>query len=194
MNGGTISENNGGVYLRGVFNMTGGTIVDNIAGENLSSYGGVYVDIGIFNMTGGKISGNSTTLTPHPLLSLFRGMGVHISSSGRFHVGGTAVVSGNTSSVGGADNVFFSGNHVNSIRIGIGDNVPRFGMNVGINNSGFFTLITTEEQAQYFFADAENMCVVYSSVSTMLALSVVPCYSQTLSRNDGFPFLTAAGN
>jgi len=62
MNGGKISGNkatkwsNGGVLVKGTFNMSGGEIYKNTADQA----GGVRVE-GTFNMTGGKIYGHTTT-------------------------------------------------------------------------------------------------------------------------------------
>ena len=104
MNGGAISGNRnnfgggGGVYVddEGVFTMNGGAIHGNSAYEG----GGVYVaDDSVFTMTGGVIANNSC---------MGGGGGVYVSWGSTFTVSGNPVVSGNTNSVGAADNVYLT--------------------------------------------------------------------------------------
>ena len=109
MFGGEITGNtakSGGVYVDGMFSMSGGTIYDN-AGErgggvyvtpngmfnmsgsaaitgNTGTYGGVYVD-GTFSMSGGTICGNTES----------SGGGVYV-DSGTFNMSGSAAITGNT--------------------------------------------------------------------------------------------------
>ena len=110
MFGGEITRNTaksgGGVYVDGMFSMSGGTIYDN-AGErgggvyvtpngmfnmsgsaaitgNTGTYGGVYVD-GTFSMSGGTICGNTES----------SGGGVYV-DSGTFNMSGSAAITGNT--------------------------------------------------------------------------------------------------
>ena len=110
MYGGEITRNTaksgGGVYVDGMFSMSGGTIYDN-AGErgggvyvtpngmfnmsgsaaitgNTGTYGGVYVD-GTFSMSGGTICGNTES----------SGGGVYV-ESGTFNMSGSAAITGNT--------------------------------------------------------------------------------------------------
>ena len=110
MFGGEITGNtakSGGVYVDGMFSMSGGTIYDN-AGErgggvyvtpngmfnmsgsaaitgNTGSYGGVYVN-GTFSMSGGTICGNTESY----------GGGVYVDLSGTFNMSGSAAITGNT--------------------------------------------------------------------------------------------------
>ena len=111
MFGGEITRNTarsgGGVYVDGMFSMSGGTIYDN-AGErgggvyvtpngmfnmsgsaaitgNTGTYGGVYV-VGTFSMSGGTICGNTES----------SGGGVYVYLSGTFNMSGSAAITGNT--------------------------------------------------------------------------------------------------
>ena len=110
MFGGEITGNtakSGGVYVDGMFSMSGGTIYDN-AGErgggvyvtpngmfnmsgsaaitgNTGTYGGVYVK-GTFSMSGGTICGNTES----------SGGGVYVDHSGTFNMSGSAAITGNT--------------------------------------------------------------------------------------------------
>ena len=110
MFGGEITGNtakSGGVYVDGMFSMSGGTIYDN-AGErgggvyvtpngmfnmsgsaaitgNTGTYGGVYVK-GTFSMSGGTICGNTES----------SGGGVYVDNSGTFNMSGSAAITGNT--------------------------------------------------------------------------------------------------
>ncbi len=110
MFGGEITGNtakSGGVYVDGMFSMSGGTIYDN-AGErgggvyvtpngvfnmsgsaaitgNTGTYGGVYVE-GMFSMSGGTICGNTES----------SGGGVYVDYSGTFNMSGSAAITGNT--------------------------------------------------------------------------------------------------
>jgi len=65
MNGGRVSDNtagnnSGGVTVNGTFNMEGGEISGNTAESSSGGGGGVYVNSnGIFNMRGGKVSDNT---------------------------------------------------------------------------------------------------------------------------------------
>ena len=133
MNGGTISGNampgyyGGGVYVspNGTFTMTGGAISCNTA----YSGGGVFVVYGIFTMSGGTISGNSakyggggvSLISYSGSSSTFTMSGGTISGNASgdntgggvyadcaMHVSGTPVVSGNTNSVGAANNVYLA--------------------------------------------------------------------------------------
>ena len=104
---GNTAKSGGGVYVDGMFSMSGGTIYDN-AGErgggvyvtpngifnmsgsaaitgNTGTYGGVYVD-GTFSMSGGTICGNTVT---------GNGGGVYV-ESGTFNMSGSAAITGNT--------------------------------------------------------------------------------------------------
>ena len=109
MFGGEITGNtakSGGVYVDGMFSMSGGTIYDN-AGErgggvyvtpngmfnmsgsaaitgNTGTYGGVYVE-GTFSMSGGTICGNTES----------SGGGVYVDYSGTFNMSGSAAITGN---------------------------------------------------------------------------------------------------
>ena len=103
---GNTAKSGGGVYVDGMFSMSGGTIYDN-AGErgggvyvtpngmfnmsgsaaitgNTGTYGGVYVD-GTFSMSGGTICGNTES----------SGGGVYV-DSGTFNMSGSAAITGNT--------------------------------------------------------------------------------------------------
>ena len=103
---GNTARSGGGVYVDGMFSMSGGTIYDN-AGErgggvyvtpngmfnmsgsaaitgNTGTYGGVYVD-GTFSMSGGTICGNTES----------SGGGVYV-ESGTFNMSGSAAITGNT--------------------------------------------------------------------------------------------------
>ena len=103
---GNTAKSGGGVYVDGMFSMSGGTIYDN-AGErgggvyvtpngifnmsgsaaitgNTGTYGGVYVD-GTFSMSGGTICGNTES----------SGGGVYV-ESGTFNMSGSAAITGNT--------------------------------------------------------------------------------------------------
>ena len=100
MTGGEISGNTadegGGVYVNGggTFTMTGGEISGN---KSYCYGGGVYVDNdGTFTMSGGEISGNTASA----------GGGVFVNDNGAFTVSGNSVVSGNTNTVGAANNVY----------------------------------------------------------------------------------------
>lgn len=113
MSGGTILGNTtctdsngnavyhgGGVYSLGTFNMTGGTIRNNVAWGN---GGGVYA-AGEFNMSGGEIKGNTATVF---------GGGVCVSSTGAFKmsdgiIGGTVYSASNHALYGGG--VLIEGN------------------------------------------------------------------------------------
>ena len=104
---GNTAKSGGGVYVDGMFSMSGGTIYDN-AGErgggvyvtpngmfnmsgsaaitgNTGSYGGVYVK-GTFSMSGGTICGNTES----------SGGGVYVDYSGTFNMSGSAAITGNT--------------------------------------------------------------------------------------------------
>ena len=103
---GNTAKSGGGVYVDGMFSMSGGTIYDN-AGErgggvyvtpygifnmsgsaaitgNTGTYGGVYVE-GTFSMSGGTICGNTES----------SGGGVYV-DSGTFNMSGSAAITGNT--------------------------------------------------------------------------------------------------
>ena len=104
---GNTAKSGGGVYVDGMFSMSGGTIYDN-AGErgggvyvtpngvfnmsgsaaitgNTGTYGGVYVE-GTFSMSGGTICGNTES----------SGGGVYVDYSGTFNMSGSAAITGNT--------------------------------------------------------------------------------------------------
>ena len=53
----------GGVYVTGTFNMYGGTVSNNVTGQN---GGGVAVNSGMFTFSNGTISGNSSTYVYNP--------------------------------------------------------------------------------------------------------------------------------
>ena len=104
---GNTAKSGGGVYVDGMFSMSGGTIYDN-AGErgggvyvtpygifnmsgsaaitgNTGTYGGVYVE-GTFSMSGGTICGNTES----------SGGGVYVYHNGTFNMSGSAAITGNT--------------------------------------------------------------------------------------------------
>ena len=107
MGGGSIEGNNIGVFVQSLrrilnhtadtafFNMTGGTITDNISDEdpeNNGYGGGVWIDGGAeFNMSGGTISGNTWAEGSGA------GIGVY---GGTFNLSG-GTISGNTAAKGG---------------------------------------------------------------------------------------------
>ena len=84
----------GGIYSKGgTLEMKNGSITDNNAG---SSGGGVYISSTTFTMTDGEISRNSASF----------GGGVTVGSAGTFSISSPAVVSGNTISSVGGENVY----------------------------------------------------------------------------------------
>ncbi len=92
-----IGAGGGVCVVGGELTMSAGSITGNNAG---GSGGGVYVDGGSsnFTMTNGKISGNSASF----------GGGVTVGSAGTFTISSPAVVSGNTITSVGGDNVYVS--------------------------------------------------------------------------------------
>ena len=92
-----IGAGGGVCVVGGELTMSAGSITGNNAG---GSGGGVYVDGGSsnFTMTNGKISGNSASF----------GGGVTVGSAGTFTISSPAVVSGNTISSIGGENVYVS--------------------------------------------------------------------------------------
>ena len=84
----------GGIYSEGgTLEMKNGSITDNNVG---SSGGGVYISSTTFTMTDGEISRNSASF----------GGGVTVGSAGTFIISSPAVVSGNTISSVGGENVY----------------------------------------------------------------------------------------
>ena len=81
-----------GIYNQGTVVMTGGSITGNASSGGA---GGVNVNGGTFTMTGGSITGNTATDA---------GAGVYVHSKGTFEIGGSAIVSGNTT-YGNSSNV-----------------------------------------------------------------------------------------
>lgn len=80
---GGYGDDGGGVLVGGTFNMTGGQIIGNTAGNG---GGGVLVS-GTFNMTGGSITGNTARN---------QGGGVMVHGTSTFNVSGNPVITGNT--------------------------------------------------------------------------------------------------
>jgi uncharacterized repeat protein (TIGR02543 family) len=154
MNGGEISNNNGGgVHLTNNssrFNMNGGIISDNTAFQGA----GVRVDNGTFRMSGGTITGNTSTTT-----SDLRGGGVIINIFGSLILGGDAVIENNKHTDGSTNNVdIFSGRY---ITLGTGLNevaAPTTNMSVGItknsDNGVFVQSGASDGDEKYFFPDA----------------------------------------
>jgi fibronectin type 3 domain-containing protein len=126
MNGGDISDNGSGVYVRGgTFTMNDGKISDNSRG------GGVSVS-GTFTMNSGEISGNS---------SAYGGGGVFVEANGTFTMSG-GEISGNTSSTSGGG-VFVEVNGTFTMSGGeISGNSSAFdgGGGVYVYRSGTFTM------------------------------------------------------
>jgi hypothetical protein len=175
MSGGEISGNTsiksgGGVSVRnnGAFSMTGGTISGNIAesiGVNSNGGGGVYVHDSTFAMTGGEISGNSAN----------QGGGVSMYANGTFTVSGNPVVSGNTNSVGVANNVYLGDEDTISV-----SNLTA-GAVLGVTTGwtpieGYpFTIATdaAADDSRYFFSD-NSSCHVEQDGTTLLLVYGMP--------------------
>jgi len=142
MNGGyiigNITNNQGAgvvIYNGGVFNMVGGEISGNEAGNG----GGVAVwDDSEFNMSGGIISGNE---------AISGGGGVYLHTNSTFTMSGDAVISGNEASWGGGvtadfgSEMIMSGGEIsgNTANPGSGMNGGG-GVSVGFLSSATFTM------------------------------------------------------
>ena len=123
ISGNTAHENGGGVLVDvGMSTMTGGTFTmtgGEISGNTAADGGGVYVFCGDFTMAGGAITGNTADygggVDVDDTFTMTGGIvsgntadygGGGVSVHGTFTVSGSPVVSGNTNSVGAANNVF----------------------------------------------------------------------------------------
>ena len=166
MTGGAISGNDsywaGGVDACGTFTMTGGEISGNSAN---STGGGVYVDWGgAFTMTGGGISGNTAE---------YAGGGVYVDDGGTFTVSDDPVVSGNTNSVGTANNVYLP----NNTKIAVSNLTA--GASIGVTTeimpaeSDPVTITTgaTAGDSQYFHSDIETLSAVMAEGEVRLERS-----------------------
>jgi hypothetical protein len=130
-NGAVITNSgNGGVYVNGTFNMSGGTISNNIVKYE---GGGVWVHGGIFNMSGGTITNNNSG-------DLVGGGGVKI-TNGLFEMSG-GTISNNTASNntanGSGGGVYLSNDSLFNMSGGtITNNTAEYGGGVYIRNSTF---------------------------------------------------------
>ncbi|MDR2579936.1 MAG: VCBS domain-containing protein [Fibromonadaceae bacterium] len=203
------NDNGSGVYVRGVFNMTDGTIKGNRT--NLSG-GGVYIYArrATFNMSGGLITENScgTSATSYS-------GGVHFANTAFvtddnpnttpsvFRLGGTAVIKDNTKTNGSPSNVYMAGNRY--ITLGDGtDGVPppTDGMQVWITKvaeNGVFVNKGAKPpnppddpfgDAKYFQADAGSQ-VYYLEIGrlAMVAgydISLSPAYLKLMGISDHY--------
>lgn len=121
--GNIINANKRGVYVKGAFNMEGGTI----SGSSATYSGGVYVNGGTFDMEGGSIINSKADV----------GGGVCVTGDGKFTMSGGSIT-GNTADYG-------SGVCVNSGTFDmeggeITDNTADYGGGVYIPNTGSFTM------------------------------------------------------
>jgi len=93
--GNTTTGNGGGVYVSGIFTMSGGIISGNTANGTVTDAGGggVFIDNGgIFNMSSGSIIGNTAASN---------GGGVIIGVGGNFNMNGGTIGSNNEASMHG---------------------------------------------------------------------------------------------
>ena len=170
MNGGAISGNlsEGGVFVfdGGAFIMNGGEI----SGNTADCGGGVYVREGTFTMTGGAISGNQAEEW---------GGGVYVESGGAFTVSGSPVVSGNTNSVGEANNVYLPDGNVIAVdglsagaSIGVTTEIePEEGYPVA------FATNAVSSDVAYFFSDDLGCHVELENDELCLAVGMeIPAY------------------
>jgi hypothetical protein len=99
ISGNTAASDGGGVYFRGSFTMSGGTIGGDTGDKanRAVNGGGVYFNGTNFTMNGGAISGNQTTGSQNS-----NGGGVYV-ADGTFEMSGTAVVSGNQTTGSNSD-------------------------------------------------------------------------------------------
>lgn len=157
--------------LTGVFNMTGGTIADNIGGKSFG--GGVKIgNGGVFNMTGGSVNGNFTALG---------GGGVSAEHGSKATFGGTAQVIDNTAKIEGAteekkDNVFFT----EGCTISIDD---RFTGKLGFNSTGYIVVthdyagaltgLSADDDAYEVYLDREDV-ILRSLIPVMLSIAKSP--------------------
>jgi len=176
MAGGTISGNTatvsktecggGGVFVLagGTFTMTGGTISGNTSGEK---GGGVYMGSNsAFAMSGGTVAGNASGL----------GGGVYVDYDDTFAVSGCPVVSGNTNSVGEANNVYLTLSAGDTAKISV-SNLSK-GASVGVTPSFWPTLDrprtiavgAKEGDEAYFFGDDSDYMVKLNGDDNTLQL------------------------
>lgn len=125
--GGNNSDNGGGVYVSGTFNMSGGTIVNNSA----SGAGGGVMIVGAFNMSSGSITGNKASRgggvwLNYGSMSLTGGSitentadaecgGVVITTQTTFNLSGNPIVTGNTIGSGTTCNLWLGGSNGSGI-------------------------------------------------------------------------------
>jgi hypothetical protein len=89
-----VNNINIGAYVKGVLNLTGGSIKDN---SSSTGGGGVYiVEGGHFTMSGGTITGNRTGTAQK-----YSGGGVYVSEGGRFTLSGGTITGNESHGAGG---------------------------------------------------------------------------------------------
>ena len=151
----------------GQFTMKDGAVLKNNGGC------GVYITgSGTFTMPGGEITGNNSGHSDlgDGWFPESTGGGVYV-SSGRLKLGGTAEISGNTSSDNAPDNVYLEYNSF--ITLGLGNDEPVPGkMNVGVQTVTPSGIIVNSganaSHAQSFFADEPGNTVIFDNYQLVI--------------------------
>ena len=120
-----VGKNGSGVYVRGTFNMYGGSITNNTADNG----GGVYMtgENSKFNMYGGEISGNTATVS---------GGGVDV-SGGTFTMSGGSITGNNGSGVCVSDRATFTVSDAPTVT---GNTMNRDDSNVYLEGGAYITI------------------------------------------------------
>ena len=152
--GNRAGEHGGGVYVHGTFNMKGGKIEDNYAEK---SGGGIALDSGsILSLSGGSITGNkassSEILSTSDGTAIGRGGGILAVDGSTVNVKGNPVVKGNKSAQAGADVYLPNGKRLNitgALTEGASIGVV-LGNDFGEFTSGYSTYNSDTTPAAYF--------------------------------------------
>ena len=189
-----VGNTGSGVYVRGTFNMYGGSITNNTADNG----GGVYMggENSKFNMYGGEISGNTATVSGGGVsvsggtftMSGGRitgniGSGVFVNDNTKFIVSGAPTVTGNTRNRDIDSNVYLTGGIDTTITIGgaLTDGAS-IGVTKGAGSAGSVIATgATENYSGNFSSDDSTYVVKHDAANNQLVLAVPSAATHTHS-------------
>ena len=189
-----VGKNGSGVYVRGTFNMYGGSITNNTADNG----GGVYMggENSKFNMYGGEISGNTATVSGGGVsvsggkftmsggrITGNNGSGVFVNDNTKFIVSGAPTVTGNTRNRDIDSNVYLTGGTDTTITIGgaLTDGAS-IGVTKGAGSAGSVIATgATEDYSGKFSSDNTRYVVKHDAANNQLVLAVPSAVTHTHS-------------
>ena len=202
-----VGNTGSGVYVRGTFNMYGGSITNNTADNG----GGVYMggENSKFNMYGGEISGNTATVSGGGVsvsggtftmsggrITGNKGSGVFVNDNTTFTVSDRPTVTGNTRNRDIDSNVYLTGGTDTTITIGTGGLTD--GASIGVTKGAGSVIATgvNEDYSGKFFSDNSTYVVKHEGDKLVLKKATTHTHEWTFTKetgNDSTIFVSCKG-